>query len=216
MSDEHEVTSGTLRDRKRQRTRRLIVESGVDLFTRFGYENTTVADIAAAADIGTRTFFSYFASKEELLFPRSDARIEAATTAIDERRAGEGPVDVLLRALQSVGDDDDDMLSGLAALRLRLMHTVPAVRGRSLQMQLDAEREISGRLVQAFPDELDEIGAAALVGAFIGAVSGAIRILLAGPDSSANPDRIQHELQRAVENALGSGRQPAAGEQQGS
>jgi len=72
----------SLRERKRARTRQAIVDAAVDLFDRNGYEGTTVADIAAAAEIGTRTFFSYFASKEEVLFPESDARVRATIAAI--------------------------------------------------------------------------------------------------------------------------------------
>ena len=75
----------TLRDRKKVRTRAAIVAAATELFTTRGYEQTTVADIAAAAEIGTRTFFSYFPSKEELLFPSSDARVDAAVAAIAAR-----------------------------------------------------------------------------------------------------------------------------------
>ena len=60
---------------KRARTRQALVDAAVELFSRKGYEQTTVADIAAAAEIGTRTFFSYFASKEEVLFPEADFRV---------------------------------------------------------------------------------------------------------------------------------------------
>src|SRR3984885_7505762 len=104
---------GTLRDRKRDQTRRALVNAAIDLFERHGYDGTTVADIAAAADIGTRTFFSYFASKEELLFPDSDARVQAAVTAIANRQPEDRPADVLLRALHDVGAADgkpDDMV----------------------------------------------------------------------------------------------------------
>ena len=87
---------------------------------------------------------------------------------------------MLLRALRTVGDDSDDMVSRLAALRLRLIRTVPAVRGRALQIQLDAQREIARHLAAAFPDELDEVSAAALTGAFVGAVTGALQVLLDG------------------------------------
>src|SRR5258705_13161589 len=73
----------SLRERKRARTRRALVEAAAALFERNGYDETTIADIADAAEIGTRTFFSYFASKEELLFPESDARVRAAVDAID-------------------------------------------------------------------------------------------------------------------------------------
>jgi hypothetical protein len=63
------------------------VDAAVELFDRNGYEPTTIAGIAAAAEIGTRTFFNYFASKEELLFPESDARVVTAIEAIAARGA---------------------------------------------------------------------------------------------------------------------------------
>src|SRR5258708_29078759 len=107
----------SLRERKRERTRQALVDAALELFERDGYDRTTVADIAAAAEIGTRTFFSYFASKEELLFPESDARVEASIEAIAARGPDEGPAEVLLRALHQIGDDNDEMASRTAALR---------------------------------------------------------------------------------------------------
>ena len=136
----------TLRERKRDRTRKALIDAAIDLFERNGYDGTTVADIAEAADIGTRTFFSYFASKEELLFPESDARVAAAVTAIADRKPDDRPADVLLRALRDVGaadGDPDEMVNRVAAMRVALFRTVPAVRGRALQIQLDAQREKS-------------------------------------------------------------------------
>ncbi|HEY9524715.1 MAG TPA: TetR/AcrR family transcriptional regulator [Thermopolyspora sp.] len=196
------MSSGqTLRDRKRQRTRQALIDAATDLFERFGYDATTVADIAAAADIGTRTFFSYFASKEEVLFPEVDARVRAALDAIANRRPDDRPADLLLNALRDVGPAD--MVGRLAALRLRLTAAVPAVRGRALQIQLDAQREIARHLRAAFPDELDEVDAAALVGAFMGAVTGALQVLLADPDAiPADPEILRERLCRATDAAL--------------
>lgn len=186
MMSRAEGDGQSLRERKRERTRQALVDAATELFDRNGYEQTTVADIAAAAEIGTRTFFSYFASKEELLFPPAvDARAQAAKDAIATREGNEGPADVLLRALRHVAETDTDILSRLAAVRIRLTRTVPALRGRSLQMQRDAEREIAGQLRSAFPDDLDEVEAAALVGAFVGAVSGAVQVLL--EDAGTSP-----------------------------
>jgi AcrR family transcriptional regulator len=172
-----------------------------------GYDGTTVADIAQAAEIGTRTFFSYFASKEEVLFPESDARVAAAVTAIADREPGDRPADVLLRALRDVGAADgepDDMVDRVAAARVALFRTVPAVRGRALQIQLDAQREIARHLQRAFPAELDPVSAGALVGAFIGAVSGALQVLLDDPDAPAtpDPDRLRRQLRHATDLAL--------------
>jgi AcrR family transcriptional regulator len=202
------AASGSLRERKRDRTRRALVDAAVDLFERNGYDGTTVADIAEAADIGTRTFFSYFASKEELLFPESDARVAAAVAAIAGREPGDRPADVLLRALRDVGAADgepDDMVDRVAALRTRLFATVPAVRGRALQIQLDAQREIARHLRRAFPDELDQVTAAALVGAFVGAVSGALQALLddpGHPHATDDPDELRRQLRHATDVAL--------------
>ena len=203
----------TLRERKRDRTRKALIDAALDLFERNGYDGTTVADIAAAADIGTRTFFSYFASKEELLFPESDARVAAAVTAIANREPGDGPADVLLRALRDVGGADgeaDDMVDRVAAARVALFRTVPAVRGRALQIQLDAQREIAQHLQRALPADLDAVSAAAVVGAFIGAVSGALQVLLDDPAAPADPDHLRRQLRHATDIALRPWQNPVA------
>ncbi|WP_239116407.1 TetR/AcrR family transcriptional regulator [Planotetraspora phitsanulokensis] len=192
----------SLRERKRARIRQTLVEAAIELFERDGYDETTIADIAAAADIGTRTFFSYFASKEELLFPESDARVRAAVEAIESRGPDDGPAEVLLRALRKVGEDSDDMASRLAALRLRLVRTVPVVRGRALQIQLDAQREIARNLAEAFPEQLDEVSAAALTGAFIGAITSALQVLLDDTDKLDDPAAVQEAVRRATDVAL--------------
>jgi AcrR family transcriptional regulator len=198
----------TLRERKRDRTRKALVDAAVELFERNGYHGTTIADIAAAADIGTRTFFGYFASKEELLFPDTDGRVDAALTAIANRTPDDRPMDVLMRALRDVAPPTDQpdgpanaLVNRLAALRLRLVRTVPAVAGRGLQIQYDAQRTIATHLRQAFPDELDNVTAAALVGAFVGAVEGAVQTLL-DDDNPPAPDVLRQRLHRATEVAL--------------
>src|ERR1700753_315644 len=127
-----------LRERKRDRTRAAIVRAGVDLFETVGYDQTTIADIAAAAEIGTRAFFGYFESKEELLFPESDERITTALAAIAARAPADRPVDVLIAGLDGALAESDEIVAGTAILRMRLMDSVSAVRGRALQMQRTA------------------------------------------------------------------------------
>jgi AcrR family transcriptional regulator len=190
----------SLRERKRTRTREALIEAAAELFERRGYDGTTIADIAAAADISTRTFFSYFASKEDVLFPDADARVLAALTAIDERRPDERPTEILLRALTELGDAGGDLVGPMSALRLRFVRSVPSVRGRGLQLQHDAQAEIADRLHAAFPDVLDEVEAAALVGAFVGAIGGALEVLLR--DGHGDPDVLRERLQRATAVAL--------------
>lgn len=193
----------TLRERKRVRTRQALMDAAVELFEREGYEEATVADIAARAEVGTRTFFSYFSSKEELLFPDIDARVQAATEAITTRGADERPADVLLRALRKVTETDIEVFGELARVRMRLIQTVPVVRGRALQVQLDAQRDIAWRLHGAFPDELDEVEAAALVGAFVGAVVGALQALLDDPEAlSRGYGHLSERVRKAADVAL--------------
>ncbi|GAA0226150.1 hypothetical protein GCM10009539_09260 [Cryptosporangium japonicum] len=184
------------------------VEHGREVFERHGYERTTIADVAAAAEIGTRTFFSYFPTKEDLLFPETDARLRAAKEAIEGRGPGDGPVDVLLRALRIVGEDSDDLSSRYAALRLYLVRTVPAVRGRGLQIQSEVTREIARSLALEFPAELDEVTAAAMVGAFTGAVTAALQVLLEDLDDLPEPAVVQAAVERATAVALGTWSNP--------
>lgn len=199
---DHHAGLPSLRDRKRARTRQALVDAAIELFDSQGYEQTTVAEIAAAADVGTRTFFNYFASKEELLFPESDARVQATLEAIASRGEHEGPAEVLLRALRGVSALSDEMAGPLAALRLRLARTVPAVRGRGLQIQLDAQRQIAHHLAEAYPDTLDEVTAAAVTGAFIGAITAALQVLLERSDRPDDPVEFRRALNEATDLAL--------------
>ena len=193
---------GSLRERKRARTRRALIDAAVELFDRQGYEQTTVAQIAAAAEISTRTFFGYFASKEDLLFPDSQARVQAALDAIDQRRPGDRPVEVLLRALEHVAATDADMISPLASVRVRLIQTVPSVQGRGLQVLFSAQRDIARHLLAAFPSELDDISSAALVGALVGSISATMAVLMEDPARTQDPDRMRAEIGRAAQIAL--------------
>ena len=89
-----------LRERKKQRTREQIVEAAFRLFDKRGYHATTVADIAAAADIAPRTFFAYFPSKEAVVFFDYEPVIAALKVAIERRPEGESTIDALRRWLE--------------------------------------------------------------------------------------------------------------------
>jgi AcrR family transcriptional regulator len=190
----------SLRERKHARTRQALIDAAVELFERHGYDKTTIADIAAAVDISPRTFFGYFASKEDLLFTDPDARVQTTLRAIQQRAPDEGPVEVLLKALREGAESNDDMVGNMAQLRLRLIRSVPALRGRALQLQHDGQAEIAQRLHAAFPDELDEVESAALVGAFVGAIAAALQVLLR--DRDPDPDLVQQRLRQATAIAL--------------
>jgi len=94
-----------LRERKKQRTREQIIEAAMGLFAERGYQATTIADIAAAADVAPRTFFSYFPSKEAVVFHNVDRDLDALASALRDRPAGETVYDALRRWIDSMFDD---------------------------------------------------------------------------------------------------------------
>ena len=83
------VESGTavpgLRERKRQQTRERLTRAAMALFLERGFEATTLDDIAAAADISRRSFFHYFASKEDVVFAWHEEITSALITAVAAR-----------------------------------------------------------------------------------------------------------------------------------
>ena len=84
-----------LRERKKQRTRELIIERAMALFDERGFEHVTIADIAAAADIAPRTFFAYFPSKEAVVFHNFDGILTSVQAAIAARSEGVSTLDML-------------------------------------------------------------------------------------------------------------------------
>ena len=60
------------RSRKRLATRQGISDAATRLFFERGFENVTVDEIAAAADVGRMTVFNYFPRKEDMFFDRDE------------------------------------------------------------------------------------------------------------------------------------------------
>lgn len=195
----------SLRERKRRRTRQALVDAGARLFAERGYAGATIADIAAAAEVGHRTFFSYFASKEELLFPESEERIQASVAVIRSGAADEDPTEVLARAATQVVTGSGDLAGPMAALRVQLARTEPSVSRVGAQFLLRAQQEFTRALVQAYPDDLDPVDAAAMVGAFVGAASGTVAAMLETDGSAleqASSGQLGARLQRSVDATL--------------
>ena len=66
-----------LRERKKQAVKTALEQTALRLFMEKGYENTTVEEISEAVDVSTRTFFRYFATKDEVLFAHQAERLAA-------------------------------------------------------------------------------------------------------------------------------------------
>jgi AcrR family transcriptional regulator len=199
-------TEPGLRERKKERTRAALIEAAADLFTRKGYDETTVAEIAAAAEVSPRTFFSYFRTKEEVLFVDNAERLRIAQEAIRQRLPGERPVDVLVRTVQQIltsGTFASELFTRLAPLRVRLILGNPALQGYALRLLLSGQTEMARGLHQTFADELDEVTAAAMVGAFVGALVAVVMQLfseLPDPEHAVLVDQEQllAELRRGM------------------
>ena len=84
-----------LRERKKLRTRETIVDAAIELFAEQGFDQTTVAEIAAAAEIAPRTFFAYFPSKEDVAFADFPEMYDSIVARLRERRPGETAIDAL-------------------------------------------------------------------------------------------------------------------------
>jgi AcrR family transcriptional regulator len=116
------VAQPGLRERKKQRTHDTIARVALELFAERGYDETTLDDIAAAADVSKRTIFSYYQSKEDILF-HDEPRI---LLEIDQRLRGRAPgtttVDALADLLVSFVPDKQ------AALRKRVVGNNEALR----------------------------------------------------------------------------------------
>jgi AcrR family transcriptional regulator len=172
------MTEVGLRERKKQRTRRALANAALRLFREKGYEETTVAEIAAAAEVSTKTLFNYFPSKEDVVFADTRRRIDLAREVIADRRPDEelaSLLDRLLTRLRSlITSADADVDPELTPMRLQLITTHPALRGRALRLLFEAQHEIATGLRQAYPDRLDETTAAIVVGAWIGAIFSAV------------------------------------------
>ncbi|MFD1931080.1 TetR/AcrR family transcriptional regulator [Nonomuraea mangrovi] len=190
-----------LRERKKQRTREALIAAALELFESEGYERTTVARIAADADVSTRTFFLHFPTKEDLLLADTEERVAAGLRIVEDRPPGEHAADLLLRAVDEmiahVGDTG--LASGLAYTRVRLILSVPEVRARMLQRLADAQTAIADALGKAYPGTLDPVAAAAVVGAVVGAVTAAAIVTVQRADP---PEQVVAAMRRAAEIAL--------------
>jgi AcrR family transcriptional regulator len=83
------------RSRKRLATRRAISHVADRLFQERGFDNVTVDEIAAAADVGRMTVFNHFARKEDMFFDRDEEGRETLRDALRQRDPDIAPVEAL-------------------------------------------------------------------------------------------------------------------------
>ncbi|MGC0419676.1 TetR family transcriptional regulator [Embleya sp. AB8] len=141
-----------LRERKKERTREALVEAAQELFLRKGYDATTIDEIVAAVEVSRRTFFRYFAGKEEVALARAMEFEGLFLTALATRPADEAPLTALRRAgsevLLAVGDEPADG-TGHEFLRMRrLIEDTPVLLAASLRNAMELERRMAKEIAR--------------------------------------------------------------------
>ncbi|MGK2881364.1 MAG: TetR/AcrR family transcriptional regulator [Mycobacterium sp.] len=147
-----------LRERKKQRTRATLIDAAVELCLRQGYEQTTVEQIAAAADVSPRTFSRYFATKDAVVMTLVDDLVEAVNVEL-LTIAREVPelealrlahVRVLLRAATgAVGRLNDERV----VLMLRIINASPALKSAATDMRENPMNALAHRMGVAVDDK---------------------------------------------------------------
>nr|BBH85506.1 TetR family transcriptional regulator [Thermosporothrix sp. COM3] len=93
-----------LRERKKMMARIAIEEAALRLFLEKGYENTSIEDIANAVVLSPRTFFRYFASKEDVVFASWRDFHDTARSAFEQQPAGITLYDALEDIFTQLGE----------------------------------------------------------------------------------------------------------------
>ncbi len=149
-----------LRERKKRATRIAIREAAMRLFDDQGFAGTTMDQIAEAADVSRATVFTYFPTKEEIIFGDGGAAIEGLAVRLQGDH--EGTVAVVREGLTELaGWFEPELL-----LQHRLAREVPIVGARRLQLFGETERVIAVALEAELGHELAaRLAAASLVAA---------------------------------------------------
>ncbi|MFE7816022.1 TetR family transcriptional regulator [Streptomyces sp. NPDC057433] len=137
-----------LRERKKRLTRDALVRASLELFAARGYEGTTVDDITAAVHVSQRTFFRYFASKEEVAFHVPHLAESLLVDAVQGRPPGEPPLDALRGALRESWDGVNQAVEQVVPLELhlrvyRVIESTPALLAAHLRRSSELEERLA-------------------------------------------------------------------------
>ncbi|WP_328360766.1 TetR/AcrR family transcriptional regulator [Mycobacterium sp. NBC_00419] len=121
-----------LRERKKQRTRATLIDVAAKLCVEQGYDNTTVDQIAAAADVSARTFSRYFPSKEAVVVAVVADVADGVAAAIARQPLDITEHEALMRASVETfrgrpGGEHDPVFFDRMTLLLRILGSAPAI-----------------------------------------------------------------------------------------
>lgn len=147
-----------LRERKKAETRARIVDEALRLFDERGFDGTTVADIAEAADISPRTFFGYFPTKEDVVFHDHDEFLSSFSARVRDREPGETAFDAL-RAWVFVLDAEGRFDEKDSVRRHRLIDASPSLAAHERANLNDMQQVLREAVAKDLGVELDSLRA---------------------------------------------------------
>ncbi|MEV0826913.1 TetR/AcrR family transcriptional regulator [Nonomuraea rubra] len=154
-----------LRELQRQRVHEAISTAAITLFLQRGFDEVSVAQVAAAAGVSKPTLFKYFATKEDLVLHRIADHLGESARVVRERAAGERPVEALRRHFLD-GLARHDPITGLnddpevVAYHRMVFFEAPSLLGRLHQHMARDEEALAGALAET----ADELTARLLAG----------------------------------------------------
>lgn len=131
-----------LRERKKRETRDRLRGVALRLAIEQGVEHVTVEDIAAEADVSTRTFFNYFGSKEEVLAGPDPSSATDLAQAFADRPSAEPPLESL-RALMMMRAAIVSERADEIRARMQLIKGCPALQPRYFATAAAMERVLT-------------------------------------------------------------------------
>jgi AcrR family transcriptional regulator len=140
-----------LRERKKQKTRQLIAATARELFTRRGFENVNVAEIARAAEVSETTVFNYFPTKEDLVFHGLEAFEDQLLQAVRDRQPGEGVLQAfgrfILQPRGLLAEADPASADALVSIS-RTISSSPSLAAREQQILAGYARSLAALLAE--------------------------------------------------------------------
>ena len=190
------MTIAGLRERKKERTRDAMFRAALRLFAKRGFDHVTVEEIAAACDVSPRTFFRYFASKEDVLFAESDAHCANVLQTMAAHDPKASAFDTLEAAMLAIAADYADQRDVLL-LRKRIMTSTPSLRTKAAERQQGWESQIVDYLRESGrAKRMSELDLRLLVAATISALRVALELWSAGDDTGDLADVARTALRR--------------------
>ena len=161
------MMSEGLRERSKARRREAILRAAYELFAEQGFEATTIAEIAAAAEVSPRTVTLYFPSKLELATSHFEEFADRLGSALRERPNGQTTLDALelwLRTETARRSDLDDLHDRMLDLDPQLRALANARFAEVIQEGARLFAEERGDSPDGFAPRMAAAAAAAAVG----------------------------------------------------